>query len=250
MNRLLEICAETPQACLAAGEGGADRLELCSALVVGGLTPSHGLIREAMETAQVPVYVLLRPRGGDFLYSEQEFRVICRDLENAGALGAAGFVAGMLLEDGSPDVPRMSRLVAMAGSLEVTFHRAFDRAANRSASLEKVIDTGCRRLLTSGGAPSAPEGLDELTRLCRQAKDRIRIAAGGGVNLQTAGAILNAAAVDLHASLRTGPAGAPGAGDPLWHDAAHPAHLHKERVRELADLVHRYPSAQQGLGAE
>ena len=238
-RRLLEICAETTQACVAANKGGADRIELCSALVVGGLTPSYGLIREAVDCGAVPVYVLLRPRGGDFLYSDEEFRVICRDLEFAGALGVAGFVAGILNGDGLPDTERTSLLVKLAEPLEVTFHRAFDLAANRSTSLERIIDSGCRRLLTSGGAPSALEGVDELARLSRQAAGRIRIAAGGGVSLRTAEAIMKAAAVDLHASLRT-VTRAFGGGDPLWDDAAGPVHVAAESVRELADLAHRH----------
>ena len=241
MKRRLEICAETPQACVAANEGGADRIELCSALIVGGLTPSHGLIREAVNTGSTPVYVLLRPRGGDFLCSDAEFRVISHDMEHAAALGVAGFVVGILSEDGLPDGGRMSRLVELAGPLEVTFHRAFDLAADRSESLEKIINCGCRRLLTSGGAPSALEGLEELARLSKQAGDRIRIAAGGGVGMHTAEAVMKVAAVDLHASLRTGVAWGLGGGDPLWDDAAKPVHVRTESVRELADLVHRYP---------
>ena len=242
-HRMLEICAETPQACLAANEGGADRIELCSALIVGGLTPSYGLIREAVESGSTPVYVLLRPRGGDFLCSQQEFRVICRDLECAGELGVAGFVAGILTEDSLPDVERMSRLVKLAGPLEVTFHRAFDLAANRSKSLEMIIDAGCRRLLTSGGAPSALEGLEELSRIRKQAGDRIRIAAGGGVGMHAAEAIIKAAAVDLHASLRTRAACGLGRGDPLCEDATKPVHVRPESVRELADFVHLHPLA-------
>jgi copper homeostasis protein len=243
MRRMLEICAETPQACLAANEGGADRIELCSALIVGGLTPSHGLIREAVNIGSTPVYVLLRPRGGDFLCSDVEFRIICHDMEHAAALGVAGFVVGILKEDGLPDVERMTQLVKQAEPLEVTFHRAFDLAARRSESLEKIIDSGCRRLLTSGGAPSALEGLDELAALSKQANGRIRIAAGGGVGMHTAEAIMEAAAVDLHASLRTGVAWGLGGGDPLWDDAARPVDIRSESVRELAELVHSSPLA-------
>ena len=241
MNRMLEICAETPQACLAANEGGADRIELCSALIVGGLTPSHGLIREALTAGSTPVYVLLRPRGGDFLCSDAEFRSICHDMEHAAGLGVSGFVVGILNDESMPDVVRMSELVELAGQLEVTFHRAFDLAARRSESLEMIIDAGCLRLLTSGGTPSALEGLEELSRLSRQAGGRIRIAAGGGVSMHTAAAIMKAAAVDLHASLRTGVAWGLGGGDPLWDDAARPVHVRTGSVRELAELVHLHP---------
>jgi copper homeostasis protein len=238
MQRILEVCAETPQACHAATEGGAHRIELCSALIVGGLTPSYGLIREAIASVPTPVYVLLRPRAGDFLYSNEEFRIICRDLEAAASLGASGFVVGILRPDGTPDVARMSTLVQLAAPLEVSFHRAFDLASHLSESLERIIDTGCRRLLTSGGAPTVLEGLETLSHLARQAGDRIRIAAGGGVNRHTAKIILEAAAVDLHASLRTSAAPKLGGGDPLWDDAAKPVLIHPEDVRQLADLLH------------
>jgi copper homeostasis protein len=237
-QRVLEICAETLQGCEAACAGGADRVELCSALIEGGLTPSHGFIEQAVATTCVPVHVLLRPRGGDFVYSDAEFAMICSDLRHSAALGAAGVVAGILLPDGSIDLDRIRHLVDLAGPLEVTFHRAFDQARHLPQALEDVIATGCHRLLTSGGQPSALHGAPTLGALASQARSRIRIAAGGGVNLQTAPHILEQAeAVDLHASLRSAIQRAESHTqlDPLWNRCGM---IDVEDVRAMARLLH------------
>jgi len=198
----LEICAETLQACIAAREGGADRIELCSGLSEDGLTPSHGLIREAMRRSNLPVHVMLRPRAGHFVYSDAEFDVICSDLEHAGHLGAAGVVCGILRESNSVDTERMSKLVKFAGAMEVTFHRAFDQTPDPSRALEDVIACGCGRLLSSGAKPSVGEGESALAALVEQARGRIRIAAGGGITIRVATSLLGRTRVDLHTSLR------------------------------------------------
>jgi len=198
----LEICAETLQACAAAREGGADRIELCSDLAEGGVTPSHGLIRRAMLESKLPVHVMLRPRAGTFVYSAVEFEVICSDLEHAAQLGAAGVVCGILREDNTVDEERTAKLVKLAGPLEVTFHRAFDYAPDLAQALDSVIACGCRRVLTSGGKPSASEGEVTLAALVEQARGRIRIAAGGGITVQIAARLLARARLDLHTSLR------------------------------------------------
>ncbi len=144
----LEICAETLQACVAAREGGADRIELCSDLVEGGVTPSHGLIRRAILESKLPVHVMLRPRAGNFVYSAAEFDVICSDLEHAAQLGAAGVVCGILREDNTVDEEKTAKLAKLAGPMEVTFHRAFDETPDLAQALEDVIACGCRRVLT------------------------------------------------------------------------------------------------------
>lgn len=198
----LEICAETLQTCVAAREGGADRIELCSDLVEGGVTPSHGLIRRATLESKLPVHVMLRPRAGNFVYSAAEFDVICFDLEHAAELGAAGVVCGMLREDNTVDEERTAKLVNLAGPMEVSFHRAFDDAPNLAQALEHVIACGCRRVLTSGGKPSASEGEGTLAALAEQARGRIRIAGGGGVTVQIAAKLLARTRIDLHTSLR------------------------------------------------
>lgn len=233
----LEICAETLQACAAAREGGADRIELCSDLAEGGVTPSHGLIRRAMLESKLPVHVMLRPRAGNFTYSAAEFDVICSDLEHAAQLGAAGVVCGVLRQDNTVDEERTAKLVKLAGPLELTFHRAFDCAPDLAQALESVIACGCGRVLTSGGKPSAGEGEGTLAALSKQAQGRIRIAAGAGITVQIAARLLARMRVDLHTSLRrplvadgerelvTGPGGEP------------PFELQASDVRILAGLI-------------
>jgi copper homeostasis protein len=227
----LEICIESAGAGLAARKGGADRLELCSALSVGGLTPSHGLIAQVVEECGLPVHVLLRPRAGGFVYSSREFRILERDLDDARALGAAGCVVGLLTSDGAVDVARTRALVQRAGSMEITFHRAFDHSRDLNESLEQVIEAGCGRLLSSGGRPTVGEGAMKLAELVRQAAGRLRIAAGGGVTIQSAAELLQRTAIDLHASLRKSGAARQAAKiDPLWEpetrDVVDPADVH------------------------
>jgi copper homeostasis protein len=200
---VFELCAESVDACLAARDGGAQRIELCTALSEGGLTPSHALVSEAVRRSGLPVHVLLRPRGGDFIYSSAEFEVMRGDLEHALQLGASGVVLGLLCADGTVDTERTRELVAMAGSLEVTFHRAFDYALSHEQALEQVIATGCRRVLTSGGEPDVLRGAASLARLVKQAADRIDIAVGGGLRLDNAAEVARiTGAQHFHGSLR------------------------------------------------
>jgi copper homeostasis protein len=181
-----ELCAETLDACLVAREGGADRIELCSALSEDGLTPSHALIRAAVQQSGLPVYVLLRPRGGDFVYSERELALMRDDLLHARDLGVSGFALGLLRTNGTVDVERTRELVALAAPLEVTFHRAFDVTLSLDNALEDVITTGCRRLLTSGGERDVVAGAANLAWLVERAGERIAVAAGGGLRIPNA----------------------------------------------------------------
>jgi copper homeostasis protein len=198
-----ELCAETLQACLAAGEGGADRIELCSALSEEGLTPSHALIRAAIEDSGLPIYVLLRPRGGNFQYTPEEFSLMREDLLHARALGASGFALGVLNSDTTVDIDRTRELVELASPLEVTFHRAFDVTPSLDKALENVIATGCRRILTSGGERDVVAGGANLARLVELAADRIAIAAGGGLRIQNAAWVaLTTKAHHFHGSVR------------------------------------------------
>ncbi len=200
---VFELCAESIDACLAAREGGANRIELCTALSEGGLTPSHGLIREVVLRSGLPVHVLLRPRGGDFVYSDAEFDVMREDLEHAAQLGAKGVVLGLLRTDGTVDVERTRELVALAGPLDVTFNRAFDYTASLEQALEDVIATGCKRVLTSGGERDVVSGARSLARLVEQAAGRIEIAVGGGLRLKNAAAVARTTgAKHFHGSLR------------------------------------------------
>jgi copper homeostasis protein len=200
---VFELCAESIDACLAAREGGAKRIELCSALSEGGLTPSHGLIREAVARSGLPVHVLLRPRGGDFVYTDAEFDVMCEDLRHMRSMGVSGVVLGVLREDSTVDVERTRKLVELAGPLDVTFNRAFDNAASLEQALEDIIAAGCRRVLTSGGACDVVSGSQSLARLVEQAKGRIEIAVGGGLRLKNAAAVARATgARHFHGSIR------------------------------------------------
>lgn len=200
---IFELCAESIQACLAAREGGADRIELCTALSEGGLTPSHSLICAAVQRSGLPVHVLLRPRGGDFLYTYDEFALMREDLLHARTLGASGFVLGILRPDGTVDIERTRELVNIAAPLEITFHRAFDYTASLDEALEDVIVTGCRRVLTSGGARDVLAGVDRLKQLVALAAGRIEIAAGGGLRIEDAAALARATRANhFHGSLR------------------------------------------------
>jgi copper homeostasis protein len=200
---MFEVCAEGPEACVAAREGGADRIELCCALSEGGLTPSHALMSAAIAQSGLPIYTILRPRGGDFVYSEVEFALMQEDLEHARSLGISGFVAGVLRPDGTVDGNRMRQLVEQAAPLEMSFHRAFDVAANLEHALEDVISAGCQRLLTSGGAADVHTGAEKLWSLGEQAAGRIAIAAGGGLRLKTAAEVARiTGASQFHGSVR------------------------------------------------
>ena len=200
---VFEVCAEDLESCVAAREGGADRIELCCALIEGGLTPSHALISAAIAQSGLPVYTILRPRGGDFVYSDAEFALMQEDLEHARSLGVSGFVAGVLRPNGTVNGDRMRLLVEQATPLEMTFHRAFDAAENLEHALEDVIATGCRRLLTSGGAADVYTGAVNLRHLGEQADGRIAIAVGGGLRRETAAEVARVTgAWQFHGSVR------------------------------------------------
>lgn len=200
---LLEIAANFIASAIAAQEGGADRIELCSALELGGLTPSHGVIALARDRVRIPVYVLIRPRAGDFLYSELETETMLSDIATCAALGCDGVVIGVLDADGDVDMKRCRDLVTAAGSMGVTFHRAFDMARDPRRALEDVVALGCERVLTSGGRSSALEGAALIHELVAQAGDRIAIMAGAGINAGNIAAVRAlTGAREFHASAR------------------------------------------------
>lgn len=181
-NRILfEICIDTVEAAIASQEGGANRVELCDNLVEGGTTPSAGTIALARKNIDIDLNVIIRPRGGDFCYSDIEFEVMKYDIEQAKQLGANGVVIGLLNEDGSVDVERTKALVKLARPLSVTFHRAFDMARDPFEALEALISLGIDRVLTSGQESSVLEGLDLITDLVQKAGDHIIIMPGGGI---------------------------------------------------------------------
>lgn len=182
---MVEVCANGVESCLAAQEGGADRVELCAGIPEGGTTPSYGEImvaRRVLTTTRL--HVIIRPRGGDFLYSDLEVERMAADITVCRELGVDGVVFGCLRADGTIDVERNRYLMDCASGMSVTMHRAFDRTADPALALEQVIDLGFDRILTSGQQPQAIQGVDLLTKLNRQAAGRITLMAGSGVNEQ------------------------------------------------------------------
>ncbi|HEX8779342.1 MAG TPA: copper homeostasis protein CutC [Rhodanobacter sp.] len=201
--RLLEVAANSLASALAAQAGGAGRVELCSALELGGLTPSHASIAMARECLRIPLYVLIRPRAGDFLYNDDECEAMRRDIETCAALGCDGVVLGVLDADGGVDMQRCYELIAAAGHLGVTFHRAFDLARDPRRALEDVIALGCERVLTSGGQASALEGAALIRGLIEQASGRIALMPGAGVTVDNLAALASATgAREFHASAK------------------------------------------------
>jgi copper homeostasis protein len=181
MNVLLEICCGSIDDAIEAERGGADRVELCSALFLGGLTPSIGTIHEAKQRLKIPVMVMVRPRGGGFCYTAAEMSTMERDTEAAVAEGADGVVFGILQADGKIDVRRCLRLRNLIGKRQAVFHRAFDVTPDAFAALEQLIDIGVTRVLISGQKDSVPEGVDLIKSLVERAAERIEILPGGGI---------------------------------------------------------------------
>jgi len=178
---LLEMCVDSVESAIAAQQGGADRVELCANLLEGGTTPSAGMILLARQSLTIDLNVIIRPRGGDFCYSDIEFEVMQYDIERAKRLGANGVVIGILKPDGAVDLERTAALIASARPLSVTFHRAFDMSRDSFEALEALIHLGVDRILTSGQEASVLEGLELITELIQQAGDRIIIMPGGGI---------------------------------------------------------------------
>lgn len=177
----LEVIGFTIESCVIAQSAGAHRIELCDNPGEGGTTPSLGFIKAARKNLQIDLFPIIRPRGGDFLYTDAEFDAMKADIKVCKELGCDGVVIGILLADGTIDKKRCSQLVELAYPLDVTFHRAFDRVNDPEQALEDVIETGCERILTSGLQPNALDGAEMITDLVKQADERIIIMPGSGV---------------------------------------------------------------------
>ena len=190
---IFEICVDSVAGVRAAHAAGADRVELCSDLIEGGITPSRGLIRQARSIAGIKLNVMIRPRGGDFLFDADEFQIMEVDLDTAKAEGADGVVIGLLIADGSIDAERTRALIARARPLSVTFHRAFDMTPDPFQALETLIELGVDRVLTSGQEASVLEGLPLIAELVRRAGERIIVMPGGGITSRNIERIVSAA---------------------------------------------------------
>jgi copper homeostasis protein len=182
MNYSIEICVDNVQSAIDAQEAGANRIELCDNLLEGGTTPGYGTIISAHKNLDLGVNVLIRPRGGDFLYTDIEFDIMCDDIEFCREVGIDGVVTGVLRRDGSVDIERCARLIQLARPMKATFHRAFDMCADPVQGLEDIIEAGFDIILTSGLKNSAEEGAELISELVKKAGSRIKIMAGAGIN--------------------------------------------------------------------
>ena len=197
---LLEICANSYQSAKNAQDAGAHRIELCSELSVGGITPSYGLLKEVIDTLSIAVFVLIRPRSGNFTYSEEEFDIMKHDIQLCKNLGCAGIVSGVLNKDNTIDIERTQELIELSKPLEFTFHRAFDCVENPQEALEQLINLGVERVLTSGLEASAEKGLELLKQLKEHVNGRITILPGSGINIQNAKLFKDAGFLEIHLS--------------------------------------------------
>ncbi len=199
----LEICVDSVPSAVAAEAGGAQRVELCSALDLAGLTPSLGMIRAVRAGIRIGLHVIIRPRPGDFVYSDQDLAIMRDDIALAADAGADGVVFGLLDEDSDVDIERTRSLVEFARPMQVTFHRAFDMTRDPMAALEAVLQTGADRILTSGARPDAMSGRDQLRALVQAAGTSIRVMAGGGIRPANVQRIVqDTGVVDVHSGLR------------------------------------------------
>ncbi|MTI41734.1 copper homeostasis protein CutC, partial [Fulvivirga lutimaris] len=204
MSYQIEICANSVQSVINAEKAGAQRVELCDNLWEGGTTPSAAMIKLAKEKTNIAIYVLVRPRGGDFVYSDLEFEIIKEDIRICKELGVEGIVSGVLNADGTVDKERTRELVELSKPLPFTFHRAFDVANDAFRALEDIIDCGAVRILSSGQKNSAIEGIDLLKQIQEKAAGRISIMPGGGINPDNISELLSIGCTEFHMSGKKG----------------------------------------------
>jgi copper homeostasis protein len=203
MEYIIEIATTDFATTKSAVDGGADRIELCAALVEGGTTPSYGTIKQCREAFTLPIFPIIRPRGGDFLYTEEQFHIMLSDVKLCKQLNCDGVVIGLLNADGTIDKKRTAALVEAAYPMEVTFHRAFDRCNDPFEAVEQLIEIGCQRILTSGQQPAALGGVQLIADLVKAADDRIIIMPGSGVRKENIKELADkTGAIEFHSSLR------------------------------------------------
>jgi len=203
MNYIIEIATSDFLTTKSAVEGGADRIELCANLAEGGTTPSFAHIKKCRESFNIALFPIIRPRGGDFLYTKDEFEIMKNDIKLCNELGCEGIVIGLLNMDGTIDMTRTSELIELAYPMDVTFHRAFDRCKDPFIALEELIEIGCQRILTSGQTPTVSEGVDLIAELNKKADDRIIIMPGSGVRKENIKMLAEkTGCIEFHSSLR------------------------------------------------
>lgn len=204
MKYIIEIATSDFTTTQSAVAGGADRIELCANLAEGGTTPSYGHIKRCREEFDVLLFPIIRPRGGDFLYSKDDYEIMLHDAKLCKQLGCDGVVIGLLNMDGTIDIARTSELIEAAYPMEVTFHRAFDRSNDPFAAMEELIEIGCQRILTSGQKPTVSEGIDLIAALNKKADDRIIIMPGSGLRKENIKKIAEkTGCTEFHSSLRS-----------------------------------------------
>lgn len=196
----LEICANSFQSAINAEKAGAHRIELCSELSVGGVTPSYGLLKKVMSELTIPVHVLIRPRSGDFTYSDEEFDIMKENIQLCEKLGCSGIVSGVLHDNNTIDVERTQELIELSKPMNFTFHRAFDVVLNPKNAMQQLIDMGVDRVLTSGQKEKAEQGIDLLIELQSVAKNKIIIMPGSGINANNTHLFKEAGFKEIHTS--------------------------------------------------
>jgi copper homeostasis protein len=237
----LETIGFNIESCIASQDGGADRIELCAGPGEGGTTPSYAFIKSAREKLQIDLYVMIRPRGGDFLYSADDFQIMKNDIAVCKELDCDGIVTGILTKDGKVDKERCRQLVELAYPLEATFHRAFDRVTNFSEALEDVIESGFERILTSGLKPKAIDSTDILAQLIKQSNERIIIMPGSGVNAQNILKIAGSTgATEFHSSASFLKGSEMDFRNEAMNESLNHISVNAEEVKKMAQLLREY----------
>ncbi len=237
----LEIIGFNIESCMAAQDAGANRIELCDNPPEGGTTPSYGFIKAAREKLSIELYVMIRPRGGDFLYSDDEFNIMMQDIGICKELGCDGVVLGILTPDGNIDKKRCHQLIEYAYPLGVTFHRAFDRVKDPIQAMEDIIEIGCERILTSGLRTKAIDGVALIKQLILQADDRIIIMPGSGVNADNIMQLAErTGAIEFHSSASMFAESSMQYENELMNEKMQHVVVNKEEVRKMSALLKKF----------
>ena len=238
MNYKLEIIGFNIESCITTQEAGANRIELCANPGEGGTTPSYAFIKSARKKLHIDLYVMIRARGGDFLFSNDEFEIMKNDVAICKQLGCDGIVTGILTRDGKIDKKRCKELLDLAYPLEATFHRAFDRVNNPSEALEDIIDLGFERILTSGLKPKAIDGVSLLSQLIKQSDERIIIMPGSGINSKNIISIAeNTGAKEFHSSASIAKESEMDYINPEMNESLQSVMVNKEEVKKMIGLL-------------